>query len=255
MNPATLKLFAEVPGSIPSRLLEAIHSPESDVQIWMANLDSISPNDTVELIASLDSAERTRAAQFRFERDRQHYIAARGILRYLLGAALDIPASTLVFDYGPHGKPALASMDSDERTLRFNVSHAAGSAIYALAWDRNIGIDLESSNHFIHDKGDLSDLAMRVLSAREHAIWRALPDDAARNYAFLRAWTRKESYVKATGAGLVDYLQAIEVVLDAAAPQQSMTIRIPHDENAKDEWRVHDLPVPAGFVAALAIEI
>lgn len=246
MNPGTSKVFSEVATSI--------HSPESGVEIWMANLDSISPDDTLELTASLDSAERARAAQFRFERDRQHYTAARGILRYLLGAALDIPASTLVFNYGSHGKPALASVDSDDRTLHFNVSHAAGSAIYALAWDRNLGIDLETSGHFVQDNGDLSNLAMRVLSAREQAVWRVLPDTARKN-AFLRAWTRKESYVKATGRGLFDCLQTIEVILDAAAPQQSMTIRIPHDENAKDEWRVHDLPAPNGFVAALAIEI
>ncbi len=250
MNPGTLKVFAGATTSIHS-----IHSPEAGVEIWMANLDSISPDDRLELTASLDSAERTRAAQFRFERDRQHYNAARGILRYLLGATLNIPASTLVFDYGPHGKPALASVDSDERKLHFNISHAAGSAIYALAWDRNLGVDLETSEHIIRDNGDLSDLAMRVLSAREHAVWRALPDDAARENAFLRAWTRKESYVKATGKGLFDCLQTIELILDAAAPQQSMTIRIPQDENVKDEWRVHDLPLPGGFVAALAIEI
>ena len=254
MNAVVQKLFTEVPRSIPYRVLEAVLSPESGVRIWIAHLDSILPNDGRELIASLDSGERARVAQFRFERDRQHFLATRGILRHLLGAALDIPASALVFEYGPHGKPAIAGMHGDERTLRFNISHAAGSAIFALAWDRNLGIDLEASGHLVSDPQDLFDLAMCVLSTRELTIWRALPD-AARRPAFLRAWTRKEAYVKATGEGLFDRLQTIEVALDAAAPQPSLTIRSPSEkEKVGRDWTVHDLPTPDGFVAAVAVE-
>ena len=72
---------------------------------------------------------------------------------------------------------------------------------------------------------------MRVLSPREIAIWRALPDDAIRATAFLRAWTRKEAYVKAIGEGLYCGLQSIEVALDATHPQPSLTIR----SSAEDE--------------------
>ena len=252
MNAAALKLFAEVPRSIPSRLLQAIPSPETGVQIWIAHLDSISSIDMVELMTSLDSSEHARAAQFRFEHDRQHYVAARGILRCLLGAALDIPASAIVFEYGPHGKPAMVG---DARTLHFNISHAAGSAIFALAWNRNLGIDLEASGRLVNDNADLTNLAVRVLSPRELVSWRTLPDDAARGPAFLRAWTRKEAYMKATGEGLGEGLQAIEVALDAAAPQPSLTLsNSPRDKKVKRDWTVHDLPALAGFAAAVAIE-
>ena len=144
MNAAGLKLCAEFPRSIPS-FVEAIDSPESGVQIWIAQLDSILPNDMVRLLASLDSGERVRATKFHFERDRQRFIAVRGILRLLLGSALDIPASKLVFEYGRHGKPAISITNGDEQTLRFNISHATGSAMFALAWDREVGIDLEAT--------------------------------------------------------------------------------------------------------------
>ena len=255
MNAAGLKLCAEFPRSIPS-FVEAIDSPESDARIWIAHLDSILPNDMIGLLASLDSGERERAAQFRFERDRQRFIAARGVLRLLLGSALNIPASELVFEYGRHGKPVIAVADGEERTLRFNISHAAGSAMFALAWDREVGIDLEAAPRLTCNGEKLSDLAMRVLSPRELAIWRALPDDVTRATAFLRAWTRKEAYVKATGEGLFGRLQSIEVALDATNPQLSLTIRSSaEDEKIRSGWTVHDLPAPAGFGAAAAVEL
>jgi hypothetical protein len=43
-------------------------------------------------------------------------------------------------------------------------------------------------------------------------------DYAVRCAAFLRAWTRKEAYLKATGEGLRERLQLIEVALDGATP-------------------------------------
>ena len=246
MNAAGLKSHTEFPACIPS-FVEAVDSPEIGVQIWVAQLDSISSDDMFELSASLDSAEQTRAARFHFERDRQHFIATRGILRCLLAAALKISAREVAFEYGSHGKLAiLATADYEWQKLRFNVSHAAGAAMFALAWSREIGIDLEAAAH-VTDKGEkLSELAKRILSQDELAVWQSLPDDGARAAAFLRAWTRKEAYVKARGAGLFDKLQEIEVALDAAYPQLSLTI---------GRWVVHDLPAPVGFAAAVAVEV
>jgi 4'-phosphopantetheinyl transferase len=225
-------------------LLEAIPSPESDVEVWIAHLDSILPNDLIELRSSLDSSENNRAEQFHFERDRQPYIATRGLLRGLLGAALDTPPSALVFKYGPRGKPELAR-DNGNGVLRFNVSHVGGLAIFATAWNRHLGIDLEAMEHLAGTAEDLPALAMRVLSRREFGIWRALPDDEIRGRALLRAWTRKEAFLKATGEGLSDQLRSIEIALDAAAPQSSLTMR---------NWTLYDVPAPAGFAAALAVD-
>jgi 4'-phosphopantetheinyl transferase len=230
----------------PLPFLEAIESPERDVQIYIAHLDAILPT---EFTATLDAAEHARAAQFRFARDRRRYIATRGILRHLIGAAGNVPASAVAFEYGPSGKPELAAWPTDGRRLRFNLSHSAGCAIFALAWDRAIGVDLESSESFAPER--LNDLALRVLSPREVAVWRSLPNESARSESFLRAWTRKEAYLKSTGEGLLDQLRAIEVALDAAAPQPSLTIR----GVSKRAWTIHDLAAPTQSFAALAIEV
>lgn len=238
-----------------SPLLQTPDTSVSGVQVWTAHLDSFSSSELEEFSGVLDPAEQARAARFHFERDRRHYLSSRGLLRGLLAAALDKPASALVFEYGAHGKPALAGPFSQGRILHFNLSHSAGWAMFALAWERELGIDLESASRLQRNTADLSGLAGRVLSARELSIWQALPDAAAREGAFLRAWTRKEAYVKATGKGFFDEVNRIEVALDAAAPKPSLTLPSSsrQDETARN-WVLHDLSAPAGFAAALAVE-
>ena len=238
-----------------SALLQSPPTPVAAIQIWTAQLDSLSSAEIDELEASLDSAERARAARFHFEPDRRHYVASRGLLRRLLGAALDMPVSRVAFEYGVHGKPAIAAEFSRDRPLRFNLSHSAGWAMFALAWDREVGIDLESAARLTRTVDGLTALATRVLSPRELAIWRALPDAAAREAAFLRAWTRKEAYAKATGQGLFDTLTCIEVALDAGAPKSSLTLHSSTKEGEiSPRWVVYDLSAPDRFAAALAVD-
>ncbi|HEV2842763.1 MAG TPA: 4'-phosphopantetheinyl transferase superfamily protein [Chthoniobacterales bacterium] len=238
-----------------SPLLQTPDTSVNGVQVWTAHLDAVSSAELEELSAVLDAAEHARAARFHFEHDRRHYLASRALLRQLLGAALDKPAPTLIFEYGAQGKPALAAAFSQDRILRFNLSHSAGWAMFALAWDRELGIDLESGGRLKRDGDGLSALAGRVLSARELSIWQALPDAAARDAAFLRAWTRKEAYAKATGKGLFVEVNRIEVALDAAAPNALLTLpSLPQEGEAARHWTLHDLAAPDGFTAALAVE-
>ena len=238
---------------MPSVLSQSPDSPVSGVQLWTAHIEALSLDELGELDALLDPAEQARAARFHFERDRRHYVAARGLLRHLLSSALDKPASALAFEYGAHGKPALSLAFAGDRTLCFNLSHSGGWAMFALAWDCEVGIDLECAGRLQRDVAGLAGLAARVLTARELAIWQALPE-TAREAAFLRAWTRKEAYVKATGEGLLDELIHTDVALDAAAPKSSLRLRSPEGGEIARDWVLHDLPAPDGFAAAIAVE-
>jgi 4'-phosphopantetheinyl transferase len=233
--------------------LQSIDSPVSGVQIWTAHLEALSPAELGELNVLLDAGELARAARFHFEHDRRHYVASHGLLRQLLSAAFEMPASALAFDYGAHGKPAISPALLRDRALRFNLSHSAGWAMFALAWDCEVGIDLESAARLSRGVDGLAGLAVRVLSARELTIWQALPE-TAREAAFLRAWTRKEAYAKATGQGLREELIRADVALDAAAPKPSLTLRSSNAGDVMRDWILHDLPGPDGFAAALAVE-
>jgi len=80
------------------------------------------PTATLDrLSALLSTDERDRAERFVFDRDRRHFVVCRGALRVALGAYLQCDPMSVRFQYGPYGKPSLAS----ESDVVFNVSHAS----------------------------------------------------------------------------------------------------------------------------------
>ena len=62
-----------------------------EVHVWEASLTR-SASELAALWALLAPDERERAERFAFERDRDRYIAGRGLLRLLLGHCLARPA-------------------------------------------------------------------------------------------------------------------------------------------------------------------
>lgn len=228
--------------------LKSLSSPESGVQVWIAHLDSISPTAIEHFFESLDTSERGRAEKFRSKQDRHRYVAAHGFLRLAIGETLGCSANALVLEKSAQGKPQLRQSPHDERRLKFNLSHAASWALIAIDWDRKLGVDLESAESLPDGDESLTKLAARVLSKRELEGWNAIPNPVKRREAFMRIWTRKEAYVKATGEGLRHDLANFEVPANAAR------FEVPSAKRPKDRWIVHDLSVPAELTAALAVE-
>ena len=148
------------------------------------------------LARMLSEDEHARAGRFHRQRDRDRSVAARGLLRVLLGDALGRPPSSLRFRYNPYGKPALAT-DGGGARLGFNLSHSDGAALFALAPAREVGVDIERVRLDIAAES----LAARFLPAPEAAALRSLPP-ALRPAAFTQAWVRREAYAKALGTGL-----------------------------------------------------
>jgi len=219
---------------------------EGEVHVWRAPLDL--PSEAREPLAgTLAPDELARAARFRSPRDRDRSVAARGILRALLGRCLDVAPASLRFGYGPHGKPSLAIGGAPAADIRFNVTHAGGQALYAVARGREVGIDLEP----IRDLPDADEVAARFFSPREAAALRALPPER-RMAGFFACWTRKEAYVKARGAGLALPLASFSVAVDPERPAALLAAAAPDGDD--DRWSLHDLRPGAGLAAALAVE-
>src|SRR5215831_9276972 len=118
---------------------ETLSLRSNDVHVWRVALD-MPESDVRCLWDILAGAERHRAERFVFQKDRTHFVVARGLLRVLLGRYLQCDPQHVRFVYGPHGKPELAS-DVGGIGLRFNVSHSHGLALYAVTRHREIGVD------------------------------------------------------------------------------------------------------------------
>jgi 4'-phosphopantetheinyl transferase len=213
---------------------------EDEVHLWRASLDCDAPVLS-RLQTTLSPDEMARADRFVFPADRNHFVAARGILRELLGGYLVLPPARLKFRYGIHGKPALDANASDS-ALQFNLSHSGGFAIYAFSRGRELGVDVEK----IRPQLAGEDLVRRYFASSEVAELQALPTNL-RPEAFFLCWTRKEAYVKAHGAGLSLPLDSFTVSLTpgrAVALQAADTAR----------WSIESLEPTPGYVAAIVVE-
>lgn len=215
-----------------------------EVHVWCASLNQ-SALRVQQLAKTLSADEQLRAERFRFEQHRQHCIIGRGVLRAILSRYIHIEPSQLQFCYGPYGKPALAAGTAG--MLHFNLSRSGGVALYAIARDRQIGIDVESLRPF----SEVEQIARRFFSTREYEELSALPP-SQKHDAFFRYWTLKEAYVKATGRGLSLPLNQFEVSL--ASEESVVLLRSPVDSQEVSHWSLKELIPGHGYVAAIAVE-
>ncbi|MGA7869680.1 MAG: 4'-phosphopantetheinyl transferase superfamily protein [Candidatus Binatus sp.] len=217
----------------------------NEVHVWQASLDEPAPQRD-RLLHTLSADERTRAERFYFQRDRERFIIAHGILRAILALYLNRAPESLSFCYSSHGKPALAC-ESGGDAPRFNMSHSHGVALYAITRGREIGIDLE----FIRCDLEAEQIAERFFSRSEIATLRALPS-SLRRHAFFLCWTRKEAYIKARGEGPSIALGQFDVSLIPGKPAGLLSTRPDSDEALG--WSLQDLTLDLGYAAALAVE-
>jgi 4'-phosphopantetheinyl transferase len=217
---------------------------EQEVHVWRASLDAFP--EAGALAAGLSADEQQRAGRFRVPQVRSRFIAARSILRNILGRYLECAPSLLRFHYREHGKPFLAP-NSFRDDLRFNLSHSHGLALYAVSRAREVGIDLER----IRSDREHQRLAERFFSPREAAALRDLaPED--RIDAFFQCWTRKEAYLKARGEGLAIPLASFSVSLAPGEP--AALVSVDGDDREAARWWLSSIDPGPGFAAALAVE-
>jgi 4'-phosphopantetheinyl transferase len=186
---------------------------QDEIHVWRANLDC-----DARLLRQLESTlapdERNRAKRFHFERDRDNFVATRGLLRELLAKYIGQTPAEIEFDYSALGKPSLRT-HGFERPIRFNVAHSHGMALFAFAVDRHVGVDIE----LLRPDFGGDQVAARYFAPQEIAELRKLPA-SQRVEAFFLCWTRKEAYVKARGEGLQIPLDSFHVSLTPGEPVQ-----------------------------------
>lgn len=166
--------------------------------LWVADPDELGRAGYLSgYLGVLSLAERERMTRFHFERDRQAFVAARGLVRTALSACVaSVPPAAWEFGHNEHGKPEIAA-PAITPALRFNISHARGLVACLLTVQTDCGVDVETLDHAT----DVSRLAGKVLSPAEYARLLSAPAHARREL-FFGYWTLKEAYVKARGCGI-----------------------------------------------------
>jgi 4'-phosphopantetheinyl transferase len=214
---------------------------ESEVHLWLAAVPDCL-QDLTRLREVLDAEERERAARFHFDRDRERYIVARGVLRLLLSSYL--ATSQFALTTNKFGKPFLRPPHD---TLHFNVSHSRDLALFGFTRVSEIGADVES----IRPDFATQEIANRFFAPDEAATLMQL-GESERAGAFFNCWTRKEAYIKARGIGLSLGLSTFAVTLKPGEP--AALVRVDEDVGAPGRWTMLNLDVGAEYRAATAFE-
>ncbi len=224
----------------PLRQVDGI-LPEDEVHVWQVDL-KVWETDTESLFELLDPDERERSARFKFPAPRNQFLISRALLRRALGRYLKIEAAQIRFRTTANGKPELC----EGGDLRFNLSHTEGVTAFAIARDRQVGVDVER----IREDTKVLELAERFFSHKEVQWLRSQPVSQHVS-SFFSCWTAKEAYIKAQGEGLSLPLGSFSVLPDASSRLQ---LEVYDDPEESRRWSMCRLELGPGLRAALAVE-
>lgn len=168
-------------------------SPEVAPQIWLAfQPESVSDS----LPEWLTDSEREIVARFGGRR-RREYLHSRWLIRQALAASAGCPTDDC---YPVAGRPVASARPPG---WQLSLSHSHGLSAVATTRQPGLGLDLEP----LARRPDWQRVVRRWFTPREQA-WLLARNDPE---AFLRVWTLKEAWLKATRRGIANHLQTLEV--------------------------------------------
>ncbi len=162
---------------------------------------------------------------------------SRGVLKLILAGYLGCVPREVRFDYGAEGKPEISGA-----SLFFNLSHSGAYSLVGVSRRGAVGVDLEQ----VRPLSDQLAIARRFFTAQETAELQALPDAEA-ELGFFRIWTRKEAIAKTEGGSIFQWVSRVRV----SASEANLGIEL--DGSLSDRWRLRNVAVPDGYVAAYAL--
>lgn len=164
-------------------------------QIVFINLDLYQPSQQ-HFAAVLSEEELNRANKFLKPTDSQRYLLARYALKKILAILSGQAASEISIGYTASKKPVFNGWE-------FNITHS-GNHIYIAFSLHSVGIDAE----IINPSFTVNDIVSTCFSAEETRLFYQQNNPEF----FYTVWTRKEALLKATGEGLCDNLNEIDVM-------------------------------------------
>lgn len=192
------------------------------------------------LQSHLSNDEIQRLNNIIVDLDKKKFIAARGILRELIGSYLTIAPHKIQFSQNPYGKPYLA-----ENLLTFNVSHSHDCIIFGFTHDDPLGVDIE----YCKVDFDLLSVAQDFCTNNELQKLLSLTEEE-RSLGFYRCWTRKEAVLKAIGLGLYFPLKALEVSL--LSTEAISIINLEEKLSNNTRWNLMEINPAQNYIGAIA---
>jgi 4'-phosphopantetheinyl transferase len=170
------------------------------LHIWLLSLDE--PVSSNALLAALPPSEWSRANGLKDILERERFLARCLHVRDILSSLTGLPPAAFEFGRDSCGKPRLKGFSEypsySTTDLSFSISHAEGLLAVAVAFGREVGVDLEKMSHEL----DFELIAEANFARVEVEKLRSLPAEQ-RSVAFYRLWTQREAVGKMDGNGIL----------------------------------------------------
>ena len=207
----------------PDDLADATPWPRDDrTELrWAVDLSRWRPGQAERtlLLSLLPADDAAAVANVRGRPDRRRALASRLAQRRCVADALEHEFSAVVLARTKGGKPFEASgaaRPAGAENFNFNVSHDGHFVVLAsdpallVGVDVNAPFELRARNEAAGGFDGVRATFDAVLTEREWEAVEGAADEAARIFAFRRAWSLKEAFVKARGDGLAFELRRVE---------------------------------------------
>lgn len=223
-----------------------MHIEKSEIHLWQLNLADF---DHAEVEATclpwLTEPELLRYRRYQFDKHRKQLLLARVLKRCVLSRYHDgIEPADWQFSHNAYGKPALEAAQNAQ-SLSFNLSHSGARAVFAVARQGDIGVDIE----YAVKPRRIEAIAQRYFSPSEVSDLLALPA-AEQQARFYDLWTLKEAYIKACGMGLAIPLQHFSYGFEGS---DRLSIAFDAErEDSEEGWQFWQLDSTPDYRLALA---
>jgi 4'-phosphopantetheinyl transferase len=158
---------------------------------------SLSSNELNSILYFLDDSRIENILSHRLKKDRERMAFASVLQIYSILKMTNIDFSHIKFETGINGKPML----KDNKSIDFNVSHSGDIIVSAIS-KKPVGIDIE-----VWGDHDVEGIAKRFFTQEES---NKIKNSINRQQSFHNIWTKKESYLKMLGLGLIDNLNQLD---------------------------------------------
>lgn len=169
------------------------------VRLYWLNTENFSDGIYQDYYKKLSPARRNKTDNYHFTEDKRLSVGAGALLDKGL-SYYGLKEADVKVSYNKNGKPFL----TDFPEIHFNLSHS-GTMVFAIFTDTEAGCDIEKIK-----PADLR-VARRFFCDGEYRYVAGQKSERGQQEAFFRLWTLKESFVKATGAGLLIPLNSFEI--------------------------------------------
>jgi len=147
---------------------------------------------TLLALGTWNSGELERMGRFKHRGAKTSWCVARWLLEESMGELAGDRGMASRLMLGEHGKPFV-----QRSRFRFNWSHSPGCVALAMAWDREVGVDIESVARVPEDFLDIAE----SLFVKDEIDWIGEASLEESRLRFLSIFVQKEAALKLRGTG------------------------------------------------------